>query len=73
MNKTDPRIAASMFSIPDGSSQYWDGDRAGTERVYGGCDWFLTTFIILAGLNLLAFPLVGLIFGRRQAVAAPIS
>jgi hypothetical protein len=33
---------------------------------------FAATFLILAGLNLLALPLVGLIFGRRRAVPAPV-
>jgi len=73
MNKTDPRIAASMFSILMAVANIGTGIGLALSGSMVDAIGFSTTFLILAGLNLLAFPLVGLIFGRRQAVAAPIS
>ncbi|GAP10308.1 arabinose efflux permease [Bellilinea caldifistulae] len=73
MSKTDPRIAASMFSILMAVANIGTGIGLALSGTLVDSIGFGLTFMVLAGLNLLAIPLVGLIFGRRQAVSAPLS
>lgn len=72
MNKTDPRIAASMFSILMAVANIGTGIGLALSGTLVDSIGFGLTFIFLAGLNLLAIPLVGLIFGRRRAVPASL-
>jgi len=72
MNKTDQRITASMFSILMGVANVGSGVGLAMSGSLVDSLGFAATFLILAGLNLLALPLVGLIFGRRRAVPAPV-
>lgn len=73
MSKTDPRIAASMFSILMAVANIGTGIGLALSGGLVDSFGFSVTFIVLAGLNLLAIPLVGLIFGKRQTFPAPIS
>ena len=69
MGYTDSRIAASMFSIlmavtnvAQGAGMALSGFLADSSFGYAGA------FILLAVLNVLAIPIMPLIFGKRQAV-----
>ncbi|GIV66964.1 MAG: MFS transporter [Bellilinea sp.] len=73
MSKTDPRIAASMFSILMAVANIGTGIGLALSGGLVDSFGFAVTFIVLAGLNLLAIPLVGLIFGKRQTFPPPIS
>ncbi len=72
MNKTDARIAASMFSILMAVANIGTGIGLALSGALVDSIGFGLTFIVLAGLNLLALPLVGLIFGKRQVVPASL-
>lgn len=72
MNKTDPRIAASMFSILMAVANIGTGIGLAMSGSLVDSLGFARTFLILAGLNLLALPLVSLIFGRRRTVTVPV-
>ena len=62
---TDPRIAASMFSILMAIANIGTGiGMAVTGVMVDSLDYFWT-FIILAGLNLLALPLIPMVFKRK--------
>lgn len=73
MNKTDPRIAASMFSILMAVANIGTGVGLALSGSMTDALGFGNTFIILAVLNLLALPLVGLIFPKRRTALTPVS
>jgi PAT family beta-lactamase induction signal transducer AmpG len=65
MARTDPRIAASMFSILMAVANIGTGiGLAVTGLMVDGLGYPLT-FLILAGFNLLALPLIPLVFRGR--------
>lgn len=70
MDRTDPRIAASMFSILMAVANIGTGIGLGLSGSLVDGVGFPLTFGILAGLNLLAIPLLPAIFGRRKRIAA---
>ena len=64
MARTDPRIAASMFSILMAIANIGTGiGLAVTGLMVDGVGYILT-FVILAALNLLALPLIPLVFNK---------
>ena len=75
MARTDPRIAASMFSILMAIANIGTGiGLAVTGAMVDGVG-YLWTFIILAALNLLAIPLIPVVFGKpatNQAKAVDV-
>jgi PAT family beta-lactamase induction signal transducer AmpG len=72
MERTDPRIAASMFSLLMAVANIGTGiGLALTGVMVDGLD-FARSFIVLAFLNLAALPLLPLIFGRRRKAAVQI-
>lgn len=62
MNKSDPRIAASMFSILMAIANIGTGIGLTLSGSLVDALNYRWTFFIIAGLNLLALPLLGLIF-----------
>jgi PAT family beta-lactamase induction signal transducer AmpG len=69
MARTDPRIAASMFSILMAIANIGTGiGLAVTGSLVDGVG-YPATFLIIAGLNLLAMPLLPVVFGRRKKPA----
>lgn len=67
MARTDPRIAASMFSILMAIANIGTGiGLAITGALVDGLGYPLT-FIIIAGLNLLALPLIPVVFRKPSA------
>jgi len=70
MDRTDPRIAASMFSILMAVANIGTGIGLGLSGSLVDGVGFPLTFGILAGLNLLAIPLLPAIFGRRKRITA---
>jgi PAT family beta-lactamase induction signal transducer AmpG len=68
MNKTDPRIAASMFSILMAVANIGTGIGLALSGGLVDSTGFPLTFAILAGLNVLALPLIPAIFGKNQNV-----
>ncbi len=70
MNKTDPRIAASMFSILMAVANIGTGIGLALSGGMVDAAGFPVTFGIIAALNLLALPLVPAIFGKTQNVLA---
>lgn len=69
MERTDPRIAASMFSLLMAVANIGTGiGLAAAGMMVDGLS-FIRTFILLALINLAALPLLPLIFGRRRAAA----
>ena len=72
MHYTDPRIAASMFSILMAVTNIGQGVGMALSGILVDQMNFRLTFLILAGINLLALPLLPLVFrARRQAAPAP--
>jgi PAT family beta-lactamase induction signal transducer AmpG len=69
MNKTDPRIAASMFSIFMAIANIGTGIGLSAADSLADGVGFRMTFVILAGINLLALVLVPVIFGRAKQPA----
>jgi len=72
MDRTDPRIAASMFSILMAVANIGTGIGLGLSGSLVDGVGFPLTFGILAGLNLLAIPLLPPIFGKRTRIAAVV-
>lgn len=70
MAHTDPRIAASMFSILMAVTNVAQGAGMGASGALVDAAGFRFTFVTLAALNVLAIPLMPVVFGRR-AVAVP--
>ncbi len=69
MARTDPRIAASMFSILMAIANIGTGiGLAVTGSLVDGTG-YINTFLIIAGLNLLALPLIPVVFGRGAKAA----
>ncbi len=66
MEYTDPRIAATMFSIMMAVTNIGQGVGMGMTGAFVDTMGFQTTFIIMAIVNVAALPFLPLIFGRRQ-------
>ncbi len=66
MEYTDPRIAATMFSILMAVTNIGQGVGLGLTGFFSDSFGFQSTFIIMALLNLLALPFLPLIFGKRK-------
>lgn len=66
MNKTDPRIAASMFSILMAVANVGTGIGLAASGALVDAISYPGTFIVIAVLNLVALPLVWVIFGRQK-------
>ncbi|MEN8242227.1 MAG: MFS transporter [Chloroflexota bacterium] len=69
MNYTDPRIAASMFSILMAVTNVAQGVGMAMSGFLADSVGFKTTFIILTLFNLVALPLLPIVFGRKQKTA----
>jgi len=65
MEYTDPRIAATMFSILMAVTNIGQGVGLGLTGFFSDSFGFQTTFVIMALLNLLALPFLPMIFGGR--------
>ncbi|OJX37960.1 MAG: hypothetical protein BGO78_07925 [Chloroflexi bacterium 44-23] len=65
MEYTDPRIAATMFSILMAVTNIGQGVGLGLTGFFSDSFGFQTTFVIMALLNLLALPFLSMIFGGR--------
>jgi PAT family beta-lactamase induction signal transducer AmpG len=65
MARTDPRIAAAMFSILMAIANIGTGIGLALTGVMVDGLGFLPTFAILAALNLLALPLIPMVFKKR--------
>ncbi len=70
MNKTDPRIAASMFSILMAVANIGTGVGLALSGGMVDAAGFPMTFAVIAALNLLALPLIPAIFGTSQNILA---
>lgn len=70
MNKTDPRIAASMFSILMAVANVGTGIGLAASGTLVDTISYAGTFVVIAVLNLVALPLVWVIFGRGQVLIA---
>ena len=66
MARSDPRIAASMFSILMAVANIGTGIGLAVTGLLVDTAGYSTTFLILAGFNLLALPLIPLVFGRKR-------
>jgi PAT family beta-lactamase induction signal transducer AmpG len=73
MNFTDLRIAATMFAILMAFTNVADGAGMAISGVLSDTIGFRVTFVILAALNLLAIPLIPIIFGRRGSSDVVVS
>ena len=69
MNYTDPRIAASMFSILMAFTNVGQGIGMALSGGLSDAIGFQATFIVLALLNLLALPFLPLIFRAKPEKA----
>jgi PAT family beta-lactamase induction signal transducer AmpG len=67
MSFTDMRIAATMFAILMAITNVADGLGMALTGVLADSVGFQLTFVIMAALNLLAVPLIPLIFKEKQA------
>ena len=68
MARTDPRIAASMFSILMAIANIGTGIGLAVTGALVDSAGYPVTFLIVAGLNLLALPLIPIVFkGKRTA------
>ncbi|MCU0509213.1 MAG: MFS transporter [Anaerolineae bacterium] len=67
MRYADPRIAASMFAIFMAIANLGTGVGLAVSGSLSDAVGFQVTFLILAGLNLLAFPLLNAIFPKQPA------
>jgi len=67
MGHTDPRIAASMFSILMAVTNVAQGVGMGVSGALADGIGFRATFLVLAALNVLAIPLMPRVFGKRVA------
>jgi PAT family beta-lactamase induction signal transducer AmpG len=68
MEKTDPRIAASMFAILMAIANIGTGIGLPLSGIFSDLFGFRWTFLVLAMLNLLAIPLLPGIFGKKKAM-----
>lgn len=68
MDRTDPRIAASMFSILMAIANIGTGIGLAVTGVIVDSVGYPWTFVILAGINLLALPLIPVVFKKRVTV-----
>ena len=68
MARTDPRIAASMFSILMAVANIGTGIGLAVTGALVDSVGYPPTFLIIAGLNLLALPLIPLVFQRKAKV-----
>ena len=66
MRETDGRIAATMFSILMAIANVGTGIGLGITGIMADNFGFRQSFIAIALLNLLALPLMGVIFPRRS-------
>ncbi|MHB8134611.1 MAG: MFS transporter [Anaerolineaceae bacterium] len=66
MEYTDPRIAATMFSILMAVTNIGQGIGLGLTGFFSDTFGFKTTFIIMALLNLIALPFLPMIFGKKK-------
>lgn len=66
MARSDPRIAASMFSILMAVANIGTGIGLAVTGLWVDTAGYTTTFMILAGFNLLALPLIPLVFGQKR-------
>jgi PAT family beta-lactamase induction signal transducer AmpG len=66
MHYTDPRIAASMFAILMASTNVAQGVGMSFSGILADAVGFRWTFVALAALNLLAFPLLGPLLRERS-------
>ena len=73
MAYTDPRIAASMFSILMAITNVAQGVGMALSGIMADNAGFRWTFVIMAALNVLVLPLLPVIFGRRAAEPVPAS
>ncbi len=64
MEHTDPRIAASMFSILMAVTNVAQGVGMGVSGALADGIGFRATFLVLAALNMLALPLMPRVFGK---------
>lgn len=73
MARTDPRIAASMFSILMAIANIGTGVGMAVTGLMVDSMGYPWTFLILALLNLLALPLIPLVFSKKSARKAGVS
>ena len=66
MEYTDPRIAATMFSIMMAVTNVGQGVGMGMTGAFVDMMGFRTTFMIMAAVNVIALPFLPLVFGRRK-------
>jgi PAT family beta-lactamase induction signal transducer AmpG len=66
MEYTDPRIAATMFSILMAVTNIGQAVGLGLAGFFSDSWGFKSTFVIMALLNLLALPFLPLIFGKKR-------
>ena len=66
MEKTDPRIAASMFAILMAIANIGTGIGLPLSGVFSDLMGYRWTFLVIAMLNLLAIPLLPGIFGKKK-------
>ncbi len=69
MEYTDPRIAATMFSILMAVTNIGQGVGLGLTGFFADSFGFKTTFIIMALLNFAVLPFLPMIFGKRATKA----
>jgi PAT family beta-lactamase induction signal transducer AmpG len=70
MGVTDGRIAATMFSILMAVANIGTGIGLGLTGVMADNLGFRWSFVVIALLNVLALPLMGVIFPRKTKIAA---
>lgn len=70
MEYTDPRIAATMFSIMMAVTNIGQGVGMGMTGAFVDNFGFPVTFIIMAMINIIAIPFLPLVFGRRRKKAS---
>jgi MFS transporter, PAT family, beta-lactamase induction signal transducer AmpG len=68
MDRTDPRIAASMFSILMAIANIGTGIGLAVTGVIVDSVGYPWTFVILAGFNLLALPLIPVVFKKKTSI-----
>ncbi len=68
MARTDPRIAASMFSILMAIANIGTGIGLAVTGLLVDSVGYPWTFLILAGLNLLALPMIPIVFRHKKPV-----
>jgi len=73
MDRTDPRIAASMFSILMAVANIGTGVGLVLTGLMVDGLGYPVTFVILAVINLLALPLLPVVFGRKAVMESELS